>query len=639
MVTSFFQFMGALHINIKDIYNHLSQILFHLNTYSKTLILGIFIRLVLMPYTSHPGTWDGVKLIETLLVAGLNPLIRTRSHGTSFYIFELPTYLPYLFMNSFGFYYNFLVAFFFKIPCVLGDALIFYCIYKLCLLAGQNKQKALFIAQIFFLNPYAIYLSSVVGVLESLMISFILLSLISLREQRVIWSGIYLSIATFFRWIPLLLVPLFICHVYRKRKIIKYLLGYGVTSLILSIPYLTFLLPLFSTSRSAFIEWWMSIFSGNLALSQEQQISSVYLFRLSPAGLMIKLNVWEDLKFIFSYENFVIIYIILLIIFMLYTLKKDDKLSDIADYEWLDRFILAILILFSLFLTNKSERFVTMWILPFLILAAHSYKTIPRYYVNILWISNILTSPIIDGEFPLMRWSEVSPISNANFVNIRIAWQKFLGGSGDYYGVGWNTNLQISIGVIYWIFLILTLVCCLKPSKKIKNKDNKSVFSSNRSTTLYIMFTFLELIAIMELYVTYWSKWSLFTCYLLMLFITLAIVIKKYFKTQKSLSSYKLVIRITNILNLFTAVLAITFISIGVEFFIPLIVSVIVWINTTPLQRSLYANYLRKISFIFLLLYISNLSILNIFNNKIISLIFLIILIINHLITDSACEI
>ena len=157
---------------------------------SAVLLSGLAIRLVLAPFTGHPG--DMALFVTSQRLFYQTGTIDLQYFPTlpAIYYVQLLFYAPYQLLRLAGmpdwqYYYHttmMIEGLFLKLPLILGDIGIF--------LLLLNFTRKLVPATLFFLNPLPICLSAVWGTYDSLMLFPLMLGLCALanRESRTVSS-------------------------------------------------------------------------------------------------------------------------------------------------------------------------------------------------------------------------------------------------------------------------------------------------------------------------------------------------------------------------------------------------------------------------------------------------------------------
>lgn len=349
--------------------------------------VGILIRLLIIPYTDFIATWAKIDTLNAFVSMGLNPLIHTFSFGPGFWLFYLPCFAPYLIANTFGIYNRFIIVSLFKVPPLLGDIFVFYAIRELALIVSKDEKKSLFIASVYFLNPYVIWMSSVIGHSEQLMVGLILLSTMFLVKGKISLSAICLGISIFTRYLPLLLVPTFFLYLWRKEalkgvaRFAKWLL---VVIVPLTLPYVHLVLSIYSSRLDlfTFLRGWL------LAVSPPAELPVDFPYNFT--SFLVEAGVWPYVSSLFSYLTFLPLYAVLLI----YVSRR-----SVFSLRSLNQFALGTFSLFVLITPLIQHNYLLM-ILPFLLLESFLFSnSLPRYYFHAMWILWMLMDFIMEGAF------------------------------------------------------------------------------------------------------------------------------------------------------------------------------------------------------------------------------------------------
>lgn len=113
-----------------------------------------------------------------------------------------------------------------KIPILVAEIGLMY------LLFNQIKNKQFVI--LYALNPTVIFISSILGQFDSIVIFFALLSYIHITEKKLIGSGVFISFSVILKTYTVLLIPIFIQTVTNiKKKVLFIILAILPLSLLL----------------------------------------------------------------------------------------------------------------------------------------------------------------------------------------------------------------------------------------------------------------------------------------------------------------------------------------------------------------------------------------------------------------------
>lgn len=202
----------------------------------KILIIGIIIRLFLMPITVHPDLWGHsftayffayqgqLDIYDFLLNLPKNhPLVVNYGVNDIFIypplayftlgIFRLmvrpfadPNFIPWLMVNL-GHFYDFptlgFQLFLFKLPYLFLD------VASAFLLAGlfDDAKKKKWAFSLWMFNPVAIYATFMMGQLDILPVFFTILSCYMIKRGKAGWGLFFLGVGGAYKIYPLLLIP------------------------------------------------------------------------------------------------------------------------------------------------------------------------------------------------------------------------------------------------------------------------------------------------------------------------------------------------------------------------------------------------------------------------------------------------
>lgn len=411
------------------------------------LTCGLIIRLIIAPYTSFLSLFEYRGHMDLLFIAGFNPLTWSGTYSTSFYIFYIPIHVIYLVFNYFGFYHGFLINFLYKLPPIIGDLIAFYSLYNIVLLFSKDKRKSLVVSGAYFLNPFTIYMSVFMFGIDQLMMAFVLLSLLNLLKGRITHSAIYLAIAVVFKYIPILLVPFYLIHMRHKMSFCtSFLKMYLLSLLVLFSPYLTYLVPLYFHSPSAFwdhILGYAVLWTGGRGYINGLDPTT---FKYNFSGILATLGLWSVIESAFLGHIFLFLFPPSYFVLMVLALTR-----SIVTFESINRYIIIIFSLIMLTNPVCMGHFLT-WILPFLFIEVYALNSIPRHYLHILWISNFMIDPVFTGPV-----NAFLVLFDNTFPDIsRFLWHLFPNG----WPLG-NLSLQLSLSALHGALLVLTTILCL----------------------------------------------------------------------------------------------------------------------------------------------------------------------------------
>lgn len=361
-------------------------------TMTQILAIGIIVRLVIAVYTQHAATWAKVTHFDELLLLGSNPLVRATSFGVSFYFFYTPVYVLFWLMSTvLSIHYELVMNLLFRIPPLIGDLVTVYSLYMIASKMADQK-KALILASVFFLNPYTIWISSVVGHAESLMMGFVLLSIVYLDEGSLKKSAFTLAFATAFRHLPLLLFPFFLYYVHAKKQGTRKYFGiYLLSSLVLAVPYIVSIFQMYSVapySLFAFFNHWIG--SGSAVQGTGSYgIVETRGFTFNFTGIIATLGFWDVVGPLLGFRNFLVVYALLVILLMR---------RGAPNTAWLNT---SVTVTFSLLLifTPLVQHHYLMWVFPFLLLGGYVIGDLPKFVPMIVALATLLIDMLIEGSF------------------------------------------------------------------------------------------------------------------------------------------------------------------------------------------------------------------------------------------------
>lgn len=209
-------------------------------TIALVLIIGLAIRFVLIPFTSSP--FD--------VGAGWTAIIQEIYAGNSLYDAELYKYTPIwgyilsviayvanlLGMGSFGemfttiypnteltFGYGFITNpefnILLKIPASIFDILAAFAFYRLVMDISGDRRKAEVSFALWFLCPVVIMSSAILCMFDSIMIYFMVESLIFFRRRNMLLAGVFIMLSILTKAFSALLLPLMIAYVLSERHL------------------------------------------------------------------------------------------------------------------------------------------------------------------------------------------------------------------------------------------------------------------------------------------------------------------------------------------------------------------------------------------------------------------------------------
>lgn len=214
------------------------------------LILGVLLRLLVMPFLFHPDI-KVYNFQSSFLQKGVLNIYEYLSKEKErlplkeeFVYFPLTYYLvggyqwvisPLLGSNFHNWLSNassgevypvFRYLFFLKVPILIFDLL---CGFVLANLFEQSKRRLAF--SLWLLNPFLIWILYVFSNVDIYPVFFILLSILMLKKEKYLSSGLFLGIGAAFKAFPLLLLPVLFFYpksLKNKLKVLMASLGFFV---------------------------------------------------------------------------------------------------------------------------------------------------------------------------------------------------------------------------------------------------------------------------------------------------------------------------------------------------------------------------------------------------------------------------
>ncbi len=357
-----------------------------------TFTVGIAVRFILAAYTQHVATWDRITALDALFIGGLNPTYFVPEYGTTFYLLYIPMYAIYLAFSSIGIKYNFILLILFRIPPIIGDIAIFYALYEIALHFSNNSKTSGLLATLYFLNPFTIWESSILGHDEQIIAAFLLLSILFVIRQSFALSGIFYALATFRGFLPILFLPVFFMLVRGRSNsnqsgaLANFAATFFASTLLLLLPLIISFLQLYNASSTAF--W--SYFNSNWidASGTGGQFLPIY-YKHNFTGFLATLGVWPLVSSLFGARSFILVYSVVTIL----TVRLHSiSIRSVNDY------IITIFALFMVILPLLQPHYL-LWILPFLLLASSIFHDLPMYLTQFLWLVTMLIEPVIEGNF------------------------------------------------------------------------------------------------------------------------------------------------------------------------------------------------------------------------------------------------
>ena len=350
---------------------------------SLIIIFSLLLKFYLAPFTQDE--WD-LPYFQNFVLAtyllGINP-IPLWGYGPGGLLYILFVAAPaLLFSEIVDINISILLRIFLKIYLILIDGLIFLQLSQYSNSIGMTKRSLRLLAIIWFLNPYNILLSGVWGQLDILATFFMVLATFHLILEKPKTAGLLLFISFLIKYYTISYIVLLIIYylISKKYNFIINMIKGSIAPLLISIPYFIYLIyanPSMLAYRTFSTSW------------------SLYY-----QGLTIYVFFWK-FNSILSFISFTNIYIILLLIISLvFILKKDVIFTDAKKTYFKIATISIILLYLSYNIVNQQYFY---WILPFLIILSINYSIYPWYLFSIgITIINLMTYKyLFNVNFPI----------------------------------------------------------------------------------------------------------------------------------------------------------------------------------------------------------------------------------------------
>lgn len=231
------------------------------------LIVGISVRLFLMPISAHPfdmyvwysisenilknglfvlqgfpPLWAHYMLVPVAYAySGLSQLVPTGAISMSSLPSALNFYSSYSIEVVPGLLFNFIA----KVPFLISDVLVAFLLYKIVGEVTRNEGLAVAASVLWFLNPFVIWISAGWGMWDTLPALFSLLSLYFLVKGRFAYSAVSLSLGVALKLYPVVFLVPFVFYLYRAssagdrtKNFVRFFGVFAVSSLIVFLPYL-----------------------------------------------------------------------------------------------------------------------------------------------------------------------------------------------------------------------------------------------------------------------------------------------------------------------------------------------------------------------------------------------------------------
>lgn len=357
------------------------------------LLLGLFVRLLFMPFTFHGdllSVYGRAYLIlekGSLIVFGLNVI----NFLHAIFLFLLKPFLPYqtLFSqynlmtftdnDSLGFINQpgiFSALFFFKLPYLLFEILVLAVLFKI-FARSPIKDKVI---KFWLFNPVIIFSTYIFGRFEIIVILLLFLALWAAKLNRPYWAVAALGVASVLRLYPIILILPFAFILSQQKKERGQLFFLGVAPLFFSL-----IVESFSQQKATYLK----------QITEMTHLSY-------PLAMKFSLGITP-------YDNlYIFIFAYCLILF--YLLIKPQ-----TGFESILKFSLYVMLLF--FATSFFHPHYFSWLLPFLIFFIGDNSIVNFHWLQVVsWLvytfqwGRALAAYLIAPLSPAFFWSLPAPI-------------------------------------------------------------------------------------------------------------------------------------------------------------------------------------------------------------------------------------
>jgi len=233
------------------------------------LLVGLIVRLVLMPVTFHPDLWaisfsqyffayKGIINIYDFLASLPASSVLVANYGQNFFTYPP---LAYFTLGFFGFLLRPLFnADFFgnlagRLPNVYSDSRLYWHLFLtklpylffdfgiLVLLTDffEDKKKKVAVALLWSFNPLVLYTSFMIGQFDIIPVFFVILSLFLVKKNHLFWAAFSLGVGGAYKMFPLFFLPFLVISAGKnfKDKLKYFFIGL--------FPYFVSILPFISS--------------------------------------------------------------------------------------------------------------------------------------------------------------------------------------------------------------------------------------------------------------------------------------------------------------------------------------------------------------------------------------------------------
>ncbi len=372
----------------------------------KHYLISFLIQIVLAGFFIHH--WDGFVFITSAkqFLQGITPYETALKAPLYTFCGDIQMWYAYpplpllLFSSSYAVYFYLLgqnlilERIFLKLVFILGNLLCAFLVYKLVggASSARNAAKA---EKLVLYNPFLIFIAAVWGMFDIWMVNFLLLSLLSLRQDRFGRAGVYFGLSVLVKPIPAILAPLLLAYTWNKAKNLTRPIVFGSAAII---TFILISLPFFLSCPQGFVDQVLGM-HGERPPFGWAPLQLFYIGHLLGAARAISLPSLSAATI--SAVSFALLAITTFTIFLYYWLKKEGE-----EKKMLPLLFLAILT-FTLFSKGVSpQHFVIPLVLAIILLLSFGdYSLIERgdikRYYKFLVLPYLLAS-ILEGRHYFM---------------------------------------------------------------------------------------------------------------------------------------------------------------------------------------------------------------------------------------------
>ena len=405
------------------------------NKLATILLVGIVIRVILIPISSHPfdvyawyqisnnieengpftlqnfpPLWYHYMMIPIAYIySGLSHLFGTNAIPLSSIPSALDFYPAYHIQFVPGWLFNSVV----KTPFLISDILVTILLYKIIKQLTNNKALAETAALLWFLNPFVIWISAGWGMWDTLPALFSLAAFYFILKKRIMLSGAFIALGFACKLYPALFVIPIIAYLLKtseypqKRKdCLTFLGAFFAVSILLFLPYLGSIQSFFT-----------NFFLPTNQASAFDPVSNPVGFGLTYWSLSLLDRIFTSALTLQATSILSLVSLAMTIVFVFVAYLKVAKMTvKKPDTNLVLMMALPVIALFLGYRVVCEQFFV--WLIPFLIILCVKGRIKPILYwaaslVALLYAT--LNCPLPFFFLPLAPWYSNTLVKIANF--------------------------------------------------------------------------------------------------------------------------------------------------------------------------------------------------------------------------------